>query len=340
LTIHHSRKALFTILKERVLITGASGFVGYHLIEAALRHNLEVFIAIRKSSQIDHLKHFDIQYIYPDFNSIESLQKALQETKFDYIIHAAGTTKAPDQAAYNLVNATYTINLASAAHTTGVKKFLFISSLAALGPAPNGVKEVTETQSPNPVTNYGKSKLQAEYMLNTLSMAGLPLTVLRPTAVYGPREKDIFIIFKTFRQGLEPYIGSKPQQLSFVYGPDLAEAAVQLLFVPANDTYNISDGKVYDRYALANIAKRFFNKKTLKIHIPVFIVKIIATLSEKLAKKGSTPALNREKLAELTATNWACNIDKLKQAINYQPKYDLEKGLTESLAWYKENKWL
>jgi nucleoside-diphosphate-sugar epimerase len=325
---------------ERVLITGASGFVGFHLIEAALRHNLEVFAAVRKSSQVEHLKHFPIQYTSPDFTSVEALQKELEEKKYDYIIHAAGTTKAPDQKAYSLVNATYTVNLAAAAQKVGVKKFLFISSLAALGPAPPNKKEITETQPPNPITAYGLSKLEAEKQLSIFAMAGLPITIVRPTAVYGPREKDIFIIFRTFQKGLEPYIGSKPQQLSFVYGPDLAEAAVQLLFSPVNDVYNISDGKVYDRYALANIAKRFFNKKTLKIHIPVFIVKIIATLSEKLAKKGSTPALNREKLAELTATNWACNIDKLKGAINYQPKYDLEKGLTEALAWYKKNKWL
>ncbi len=326
-------------MKERVLITGASGFVGYHLIEAALRHGLEVFAAVRKSSQVDHLKHFDIQYTSLDFTSVDALQKDLEEKHYHYIIHAAGTTKAPTQEAYNLVNASYTANLAAAAHKVGVKKFLFISSLAALGPAvPNAV--ITERQPPNPITSYGMSKLVAEKQLDIFKMAGLPLTVLRPTAVYGPREKDIFIIFKTFKKGLEPYIGNKPQQLSFVYGPDLAETAVQLLFSPYNEAFNISDGKVYDRYALANIFKSVFKNKTLKIHIPLFIVRIIATLSEKLAKKGSTPALNREKLAELTATNWACSIDKLKAAINYEPKYDLDKGLTESLEWYKSNKWL
>ena len=326
-------------MKERVLITGASGFVGYHLIEAALRHGLEVFAAVRKSSQVDHLKHFDIQYTTPDFTSIDALQKELEEKQYQYIIHASGTTKAPTQEAYNLVNATYTANLAAAAVKVGVKKFLFISSLAALGPAaPNAV--ITENQPPKPITSYGMSKLAAERQLDIFKMVGLPLTVLRPTAVYGPREKDIFIIFKTFKQGLEPYIGNKPQQLSFVYGPDLAETTVQLLFSPYNEVFNISDGKVYDRYALANIFKTVFKKKTFKVHIPVFIVRIIAMLSEKLAKKGSTPALNREKLAELTATNWACSIDKLKMAINYQPKCDLEKGLTESLEWYKDNKWL
>lgn len=326
-------------MKERVLITGASGFVGYHLIEAALNSGLEVFAAVRKSSQVQHLQHFNIQYTFPDFTSVEALEKELAEKQYHYIIHAAGITKASSQEAYDLVNVTYTLNLAAAAHKAGVKKFLFISSLAALGPVKMGAT-ITENTPPNPVTNYGLSKLTIEKQLEIFKMAGLPLTILRPTAVYGPREKDIFIIFKTFQKGLEPYIGNKPQQLSFVYAPDLAQAAIQLLFSPYTETFNVADGKVYDRYALANIFKTVFKKKTFKIHIPVFIVRIIATLSEKLAKKGSTPALNREKLAELTATNWACSIDKLKAAINYQPKYDLEKGLTETLEWYKENKWL
>ena len=324
---------------ERVLITGASGFVGYHLIKAALQSGLEVFAAVRKSSQIEHLKDLNIQYTYPDFTTVDALQKELEEKKYQYIIHAAGTTKAPDQATYNLINAAYTANLAAAAVKVGIKKFLFISSLAALGPTA-GKGMITEMQPPNPVTAYGLSKLMAEKQLAIFTMTGLPLTILRPTAVYGPREKDIFIILKTFKKGLEPYIGSKPQQLSFVYVTDLAKTAVQLLFSPQNDTYNISDGKVYDRYALANITKQALNRKTFKIHIPVFVVKMVAFISEKLAKKGSTPALNREKLAELTAPNWACSIDKLKRDIGYQPQYDLEKGLTETWEWYKENKWV
>jgi UDP-glucose 4-epimerase len=324
---------------ERVLITGASGFVGYHLIQAALQHNLEVVAAVRKSSQVDHLKQLPVQYTSLNFTSVPALEEELAEKKYHYIIHAAGTTKAPDQEAYNLVNATYSANLAAAAAKVGVKKFLFISSLAAIGPATPG-QLITEATPPHPVTSYGRSKLQAEQMLQVFSIAGLPLTVLRPTAVYGPRDKDIFIILKTFARGLEPYIGSKPQQLSFLYAPDLAEAAVQLLFSATNDAYNISDGRAYDRYALANLSKRILHRRTLKIHIPVPLVRGIAMASEKLAAKGSTPALNREKLAELTAANWICSIEKLRRDINYQPTHDLEAGLQETLNWYKQSKWL
>lgn len=327
-------------MKERILITGASGFVGYHLIEAALRQNLEVFAAVRRSSQIEHLKHLDIQYTTPDFTSVEALQKEIEEKKYSYIIHAAGSTRALNEAAYNLVNVTYTTNLASAAANAGVKKFLFISSMAALGPAQNGQAIITESQVPKPVTTYGRSKMVAESHLHTFEMAGLPLVVLRPTAVYGPRDKDIFIILKTFTKGFEPYIGNSPQQLSFVYVADLARAAVQLALSNAVGSYNISDGNAYDRYALANITKKLLQQKTLKVHLPVLLVKGIAALLETFSCKGSTPALNREKLAELTAANWNCSIEKLRNAIGFEPEYDLEKGLNEALEWYKKERWL
>ncbi len=329
-------------MKQKVLITGASGFVGFHLIEAALDRGLEVYAAIRKSSDIKHLASYNIQYTYPDFNSVDSLAKDLKEHQYDFIIHAAGTTKAKNQEEYNKVNAQYTINLANAIVESGIdlKKIVFISSLAALGPLSEADKLISEQTTPNPVTAYGKSKLLAEEQLKEKN---LPLVVLRPTAVYGSRDKDIFIILKTFNQGLEPYIGNKAQQLSFVYVKDLAAVTVNALFSDgsANGFYNITDGNSYDRYEMANISKEVLNKKTLKFHLPMPVVKVLALVLEKTYSfLDKTPALNREKLAELTATNWCCDIEKAKRNLSFQPKYDLKMGLTEALGWYKAEKWL
>lgn len=328
-------------MKQKVLITGASGFVGFHLIEAALQKGLEVYAAIRKSSAITHLKEYDIKYVSLDFTKVETLQVEFSEHKFDYIIHAAGTTKAKDQNEYNEINATYTINLITAAEKCGfIKKVVFVSSLAALGPLNDIDNLIDEQTAPRPLTSYGKSKLLAE---ESIKKTKLPLIVLRPTAVYGPRDKDIFIILRTFYKGMEPYIGSKAQQLSFIYVRDLAQLSVSSLFAPetANGFYNITDGKCYSRYEMADITKTVFNKKTIKFHIPLPIVKLMAFALEKsYAILKKTPALNMEKLHELTAVNWCCNIDKAARQLQFTPAYDLQKGLTETLGWYKQNNWL
>src|SRR6187402_223704 len=248
-------------MKERVLITGASGFVGYHLITEALQNNLEVFIAIRKSSKIDHLKHLDIQYTYPEFDNLSALKKELDEKQYSYIIHAAGFTRARSVDEYNLINATYTYNLAKAAAGSSVKKFVFISSLAAVGPLNTLDGIITEYTTPNPVTAYGKSKLLAEQQLKTIE--NLNYTILRPTAVYGPRDKDIFIFFKQVAIGFEPYIGNIEQKLSFIYVTDLAKAAILALYAGDKKTYTIVDDNFfYNRYELADNIKKALAKKT------------------------------------------------------------------------------
>ncbi|GGG03221.1 NAD-dependent epimerase/dehydratase family protein [Pontibacter amylolyticus] len=330
-------------MKERVLITGASGFVGHHLVEAAVQAGLEVYAAVRPSSDIAHLQPFGIRYTSLDFTDTQALVKELEGKQYQYIIHAAGITKARTEQEYNQVNAGYTQKLAQAALEANIplKKFVFISSLAALGPVVyNDSTPIHEQSKAQPVTAYGKSKLLAEQYLAELEE--LPLVVLRPTAVYGPREKDIFIVLKTLNLGLEPYIGSKPQWLSFVYVKDLARAVMQALGADIHHaSYNVSDGNSYDRYALATITKRILGRKSVRVHLPMGVVRAMAHVMEAAyAGSSNTPALNQEKLNELAAENWNCSIDRIRQDLGFVPAYDLEKGLAQTLKWYKENNWL
>lgn len=327
-------------MKERVLITGASGFVGYHLIEAALNNNLEVFAAVRKSSDVAHLKQFNITYIYHDFNNLNTLKQEIIGNDYQYIIHAAGLTRASGPAAYNAVNVNYTINLANAAATApGFKKLVFISSLAALGPLKTLTGIINDDDAPHPVTAYGESKLLAEERLKAI--AHLNYTILRPTAVYGPRDTGIYLAFKQFAKGIEPYIGTDRQKLSFIYVKDLAAASVKALFAGQRKAYNLSDGNFYDRYELADITKNVLGVKTFKFHLSVKFVKIIATVSEFIGSlRKQTPILNTEKLKELTAVNWFCNIDEARHDLGFYPAYNLETGVTETITWYKANNWL
>ncbi|MBE9464172.1 NAD-dependent epimerase/dehydratase family protein [Dyadobacter subterraneus] len=330
-------------MSKRILITGASGFIGYHLIKAAQKAGFEVDAAVRSSSRLSHLNALAPNFVTLDFGSEESLKRSLEEGQYAYIIHAAGATKAKNLEEYNLVNAEYTRNLAQATEKADIplEKFVFVSSLAAIGPSDyHDVKLFTENRKPNPVTAYGKSKLLAE---EYLSDSTLPLAVLRPTAVYGPGEKDLYIVFKMLQDGLDLYIGKKPQRFSFVYVQDLVNAIMLSMQAEnkAERTYNISDGNVYGRYELADTFKDLLSKKTIRVHIPEGIVKIAANVLE-LAYMNSekSPVLNKEKLNELTAPNWACSIEAAKKDLHYRPAYNLKTGLAESMQWYTKGKWL
>ncbi|GAB3936478.1 NAD-dependent epimerase/dehydratase family protein [Mucilaginibacter myungsuensis] len=327
-------------MKEKVLITGASGFVGFHLIEEALKNDLEVYAAIRKSSSIDHLKGLDVNFVYPSFSNADALTKEFAENGYQYVIHAAGLTRALTEERYNEVNVGYTVNLAKAAAATpGFKKFVLISSLAAVGPLPTLTGMLTEKSIPRPVTAYGQSKLNAEHAIKTIS--GLNCIILRPTAVYGPRDKDIFIALKQFSKGFEPYIGRTEQKMSFIYVTDLAKAAVRALYNGKNQAYNLSDGNFYDRYQLANITTGILRVKTYKVHLPVKFIKIVAGLADIFGSlRKQAPVLSREKLHELTAVNWYCAIDEAKHDLGFYPQHDLNSGLNETISWYKANGWL
>jgi nucleoside-diphosphate-sugar epimerase len=327
-------------MKKKVLITGASGFVGYHLIAEAINAGLQVFAAVRPSSDVSHLQEFNVTFTNLQYDSVDALKANIVTNKYDYIIHASGTTKAKNKAEYNLINAEYSRNLAIAASETKIEKFVFVSSLAALGPSHDLNTIIEDDSAPKPVTSYGESKLLAEQYL--CSIENLPLLIFRPTAVYGPREKDIFILFKSINMGLEPYIGKFNQQFSFIYVKDLVAILISSLHSElANKTYNVSDGSKYNRYALADYSKKVLNKKTLKFHLPIAGVNAVASLLDRFyAKSSKTPALNKEKMSELTAINWDCNIDRLKKDLAFEPQFNLERGLTETLLWYRKNKWL
>ena len=322
---------------KRVLITGANGFLGFHLINAALAQKFEVFAGLRKNSKAEHLSQLPIQYSYLNYENVEDLTKEIADKKINYIIHAAGTTKALKQEVFEQVNVAYTVNLAKAAQMSGNSflKMVFISSLAAVGPLKANEGIITEKTFPSPLTSYGKSKLLAERKLAELDIESV---ILRPTAIYGPREKEIFVIIKTLLKGIDANIGSKPQKLSFVYASDVADAAINALLSNAKAVFNISDGNSYSKYDFADALKHIVNKKALRMHLPQSAVHSLAHSLEKFNGWLNKPTmLSREKLKELVAENWICDISKAKQELNFIPKFNLETGLQETIEWYRQN---
>ena len=329
---------------KKVLITGASGFVGGFLVEEALNKGLDVFAGIRKTSNRQYLTDPRINFVYLDFEDIKSLSVELSNHQFDYFIHNAGITKTPSKEEYFKVNAEYLNNIIQAIELSEIslQKLTFISSIAAYGPAEyteSGI--ITESSTPHPVTNYGRSKLKGEQYLKT--QKNIPYTIIRPTAVYGPREKDLFTVYQLLNRGLDISIGLEDQKLTFIYVKDLVRVILDsTLAHKKNVAYFATDLTVQTSTSYNKaIKKALGNKMALKVKLPITVVKVMGFLSEKIGGLfGNYPALNVEKVNELEANSWICDIKPLKNDLDFKPDYSLERGLEESIRWYKENNWL
>lgn len=333
---------------ECVLITGASGFIGSFLVEEGLNRNYQVCAGIRKTSSREYLQDNRIRFVEFDFSSREKVVSVLETCKkndlrFKYIVHNAGLTKVKKKEDYHNVNCRNTIHFIEALIETGMvpEKFLFISSLAAYGPGdPDTGEPVRLADEPNPIELYGKSKLEAERYITSLK--GFPWLIVRPTGVYGPKEKDYFVFFQTINRGLEPYIGFKKQVLTFIYVRDL----VRMVFMAlesghVNKSWFVSDGKEYPSELFAALTKVALGKKTIRFTVPLFIVKAIANAGENIAGLwGTIPTLNTDKYNVLKSTNWRCEVEPLEKDLGFKAEFDLEKGIAETLAWYKAEKWL
>ncbi|MFZ4563548.1 MAG: NAD-dependent epimerase/dehydratase family protein, partial [Bacteroidales bacterium] len=313
-----------------------------------LNQGFQVYAGIRKSSSREYLRDPRIRFIEFDFENRGRLVDSLNECKrnnvrFEYIVHNAGLTKAKKKEDFYNVNCRNTIHFIEALKETGMvpEKFVFVSSLAAFGPGnPDTGEPVRLSDKPMPIELYGKSKLDAENYITSLK--DFPWLIVRPTGVYGPKEKDYYVFFQTINRGMEPYIGFRKQILTFIYVRDLVRViylALASSFV--HKAWFVSDGKEYPSELFAEITKKALGKKTIRFTVPLFIVKAIATIGENVAGLwGSIPTLNTDKYNVLSSTNWRCEVEPLEKDLSFKAEYDLEKGVAETLAWYKKEGWI
>jgi nucleoside-diphosphate-sugar epimerase len=336
-------------MAKKILITGASGFIGSFLVEKALECGFETWAGVRTSSSREYLQDERIRFIDLAFYDKEKVKSQLAEFasangKFDYIIHNAGVTKSIRPDDFERVNFHFTANFIDALieSQTVPDKFVLMSSLSVMGPGDEaGYSPILLKTKPQPNTAYGKSKLLAEEYLQ--SKSGFPSVILRPTGVYGPREKDYFMMVKTILSGLDVSAGMREQRLTFIYVRDLVDAAFLALQSSVSEkTYFVADGNVYTDQEYTGLIRHILGKKfVLRLKMPLAIIRLVSIIAEEVSKITQKPStLNRDKFKIMKQRNWICEVEPLQKELGFSAKYDLRKGLEESVQWYKDHQWI
>ena len=323
------------------VVTGANGFVGSHLVDLLLENNYIVRCITRKSSNLKWLKNKDVQIFDSGLLDKEELRKAFKGA--DYIYHVAGVIKSKKPEGYFQGNVETTRVLLETAveFKDTIKKFLVVSSQTAAGPSYNG-KVMTENDPCNPITTYGRSKLAEEELAKSF-MNLLPITICRAPAVFGDRDTEIFIFFKTFSKGLMTTIGFDKKLISLIYVKDLVKGFMLAADSDksAGQTYFISSEKYYTWDEIGDITAKVLGKNPIKIKVPHSIVYTIAAVAQIIAMFSSKPAtLNIEKSRDLTRNAWICDTGKAIRELNYHQTIPIEEGIKRTCEWYKKQDWL
>ena len=328
----------------KILITGASGFIGSFIVEEALKRGFKTWAAVRKSSSREWLKDERIHFIELNLSSKAQLVEQLRGMDFDYVVHAAGVTKCLNKADFHRINTEGTKNLAEALLEVKMplKRFVFVSSLSIFGAIKEQepYEEIRESDTPQPNTEYGRSKLEAEKFLATTT---LPYIILRPTGVYGPREKDYFIMAKSIKGHSDFAVGYKRQDITFVYVKDVVQAVFLALDKGENGRqYFLSDGEVYQSTTFSDLIHEELGRPWwIRITAPVWVLRIVTFFGEYIGRMtGKVTALNNDKYNILKQRNWRCDIQPAIDELGYQPTVKLEQGVKETIQWYKEHGWL
>ena len=339
---------------SKILITGASGFIGSFIVEEALRQGFDTWAAVRGSSKRDFLQDERIHFIELNLSSQEQLEAQLKDYSFDYVVHAAGVTKCLNTSDFHRINTEGTKNLVRALINLQMplKRFVYLSSLSVFGAIheQQPYTEILESDEARPNTAYGRSKLETEQWLDTLPLylegaegGSFPYVILRPTGVYGPRERDYFMMAKSIQSHTDFAVGYKQQDITFVYVTDV----VQAVFLACEKgvtgrKYFLSDGEVYQSSTFSNlIRKELGNPWWIRITAPIWVLRVVTFVGEYVGRlTGKVTALNNDKYNIRRQRNWRCDIEPARRELGYDPKVKLEEGVRRSIKWYKDNKWL
>jgi len=320
----------------KILITGASGFIGSFLCEEALRRGHEVWAGVREHSSRRYLQLSGLNFITLNLADKPSLISQLSSrflspveglsAPFDIIIHAGGATKCLDRADFMRNNYDCTRNFVDALVELGMvpRQFIYVSSYSVIGPSV-----------------YGASKLRAEEYIK--SVPGFPYVIFRPTGVYGPREKDYYVMAQSIAKHMDFAVG-QDQKLTFIYVDDLVGAILAAVEKGVTRrTYNVADGNTYESRTFSDLLQKELGvKHVLHFRAPLWFLHVVTSVSDWWARNIThrPSTLNRDKYLIMSQRDWTCDITPMKEELGFTPQWDLSRGVKQTIKWYKENHWL
>ncbi len=329
-----------------VLVTGGAGFVGSHLVDLLAARGARVRVLVRPTTDRRFLEGVAVEYVLGDVadaggSSDDALARAVEGC--DIVYHVAGVVRAASRDVYGRVNAEGARRIALAAARAGVPRFLLVSSQAAAGPTPTA-RPRDESDPVSPVTTYGESKLAGERAVAEVARGTrTEVVVVRPPAVYGPRDRAFLVLFRSVAMGLLPlHAGAKRQVFSLVHVRDLVRGiALAAERAPAGGVYFLTDGVEHAPLEVADAIAGAVGRRPLRLFIPQAAVVAVAWASEFLEKwTGRAGFLSRERVAQWTAPRWTISDARARREIGYAPTWDVTSGMKETAAWYRQAGWI
>jgi len=348
---HLKKQALITMIEGEVekpakrdamhaLVTGATGFIGIHLVASLIARGWRVRCLVRPTSRREPLAAYAVDYMIGSLQDRTSLRQAVQGV--EVVFHLAGATRVHVPADYERINRLGTQNLieACAAFAPHLQKFLMISSIAASGPSQTGTA-LTETQPPRPVGPYGWSKLRAEEAV-LAHQARVPVVILRPSAIYGPGDSDFFQLFQAVKYGILPHIGRQDLHLDLCFVSDLVDGIIAAAeHRSGHGEVFFLGGACHTWRALGHAIGQQMGIRPRELRLPRAAVLAIASLADGWARVRRQPSmLSKANLLERLQPFWLCDTSKAAQTFGYTPQTGLADGIAQTLRWYQNVKWL